>query len=92
MAQDIAIKISGMTRDWKTVNPWTIAAACTYMASYLVFQDKKYAEISAISGIPSASIRTTYQVLYHLREQMVEEDWFEDLAWTRRAIYRLPEP
>ena len=74
MAQDIAIKIGGMTHKWETVNPWTIAAACTYMASCLVFQDKVHAEICAISGIPSALIRTTSQVMYNVPERIVVEE------------------
>ena len=92
MAQEIVMKIGDMAHDFKTRNPWTIAAACTYMASYLVFKDKTLAEISALSGIPAALIRTTYQAMYDVREQIVEEEWFEGLAWTRRAIYCLPEP
>ena len=92
MAQNIADRMDSMTIDWKTANPWTIAAACTYMASHLVFQGKTFEEVSVISGIPSVSILNTYRVMCRSREQIVQEDWFENFSWTSGyALYCLPK-
>lgn len=93
MAHHVAEQMETMNINWQTTNPWKIAAACTYMASHLVFQGKTFDEISAMSGIPSDSIRNTYQLMRRLRELIVQEHWFETFFWTREnAIYCLPEP
>lgn len=93
MAQQIADRMDCMTLDWKTVNPWTIAAACTYMGSHLVFQGKTFEEVGRVSGMNPAVIRNTYEVMYGAREQIVQEDWFQTFFWTREnALYCLPEP
>lgn len=93
MAQKVAEKMDGLRLDWKTANPWILAAACTYMASHLVFQGKTFEEASAVSGVSSASIRTTYEVMFVVREPIVQEEWFETLFWTREnVLYCLPEP
>ena len=93
MAHHVADHMETMKINWRTTNPWTIAAACTYMASHLIFQGKTFDEISAMSGIPSDSIRNTYQLMRGLREVIVQEHWFETFLWTRdNAIYCLPEP
>ena len=88
MAQKLAERMHSMSLDWKTVNPGVIAAACTYAAAQLVFQSKTFEQISTVSGISSASIRTTYEVIFAAREQIVQEEWFESFFWTREnAIY-----
>lgn len=79
--------------NWGTVNPWTIAAACTYMASHMEFRSKTFDEVSRMSGVPSAWIRNTYTVMYRFREQILQEDWFEYIFWTRGdALLCLPRP
>lgn len=88
MAQKLAEKMHSMSLDWKTVDPKVIAAACTYAAAQLVFQSKTFEQISTVSGINPASIRTTYEVIYVAREQIVQEEWFESFFWTREnAVY-----
>ena len=57
-----------MALKWGTVNPRTIAAACTYMASHLQFRAKTFEEVSLMSGVPPASIRDTDDVMYRFRE------------------------
>lgn len=93
MAQQVAEKMDTMPQDWKSVNPYTIAAACMYTASYLTFQGKTFAQVSTMSGINADLIRKTYEVIYSVREQLVQEFWFEGLMWTREnALYCLPKP
>lgn len=93
MANQVAQYMGGMTCDWKTTNPWTIAAACTYTASHLVFQGKSFEEVSTMSGIPPASIRNTYEVMYSEREQVVPTDFFVPFNWSRdHALDCLPKP
>ena len=82
-----------MELNWVTVNPWTIAAACTYMAFHLRFRAKTFEEVSLMSGVPSASIRNTYDVIYRFPEQIFQKDWFEYIFWTREdALLCLPRP
>lgn len=93
MAENIAERMEILRLDLQTTNPWTIAAACTYMASHLVFRGTTFDEMSAISGIPSDSIRNTYQIMRGLRELIIQEHWFEPSLWSREtALYRLPGP
>ena len=91
MAESIAVRMDSMALDWRTENPWTIAAACTYMASHLVSQRRTMEQVSVLSGIPSDWIRNTYQVMYRAREQIVQQDWYRNHDLERRnALYNLP--
>lgn len=93
MAQKVAERMDSLPLDWKTANPWILAAACTYMALHLVFQGKTIENVSTVSGVSSASIRSTYEVMFLVRELIVQEEWFEKLLWTREnVLYCLPEP
>lgn len=93
MAENIADKMDSMTLEWKTVNPWTLAAACTFMASSLVFQAKSFEQIGTFEGVNPDVIQNTYEVMYSVREEIVQEEWFEDFSWTREnALYCLPRP
>ena len=91
MAETIAVRMDSMALDWRTENPWTIAAACTFMASHLVFQRRTMEQVAVLSGIPSDWIRNTYQVMYRAREQVVQQDWFGFYVLERQnAIRNLP--
>lgn len=93
IAQKVAEQMDGMALDWKTTNPWTIAAACNYMASYLVFNNITLEEMGEAAGIDPALIRNTYEVMYGAREQIVQEDWFGAFAWNKEdAVLCLPAP
>ncbi|CAD6575003.1 MAG: hypothetical protein ASARMPREDX12_007057 [Alectoria sarmentosa] len=93
IAQKIAERMDGMALDWKTTNPWTIAAACSYMASYLVFNNTTLAEIGEAAGIDPALVRNTYEAMYGVREQIVQEIWFGAFAWDKEdAVMCLPAP
>lgn len=93
MADHIVHELGRLTCDWRTSNPWTIAAACTYFASHMVFQGRTFEEVSQVLGIPPASIRNTYEVLHSVREQLVPDHLFLPFDWSRyHAFDRLPEP
>lgn len=91
MADSIAVRMNSMSLDWRTENPWTIAAACTYMASHLVSQRRTMEQVAVLSGVPSDWIRNTYQVMYRAREQIVQQFWYGNYELERQnAIYNLP--
>ncbi len=93
VAEKIAQRMHNMSYNWGTTNPWTIAAACTYMASHLVFRGKTYARISAMTGIHAALLRDTYEIMYGVRELIVPEEWLRDLPTIRATgVNSLPEP
>lgn len=94
MACNVASRMDSMTIDWKTTNPWTIAAACAFMGSHLVFKGKTFEEISTVSGIDSALIHNIYEVMYGVREQIVQQDWYQPFVhWTKLgALACLPMP
>ncbi len=93
VAEKIAQRMHNMSYNWGTANPWTIAAACTYMASHLVFRGKTYARISAMTGIPAALLRDTYEIMYGVRELIVPMEWLRELPTIRATgVNSLPEP
>lgn len=81
-----------MDLNWGTVNPWAIAAACTYIASHLQFRAKTFGEVSLVSGVPFASIRNTYDVMYRFREQRVQKVRFAYIFWTREDALLCSRP
>ena len=93
MAHSVADRMNTMGINWRTTNPWTIAAACAYMVSHLVLQGKTLEKVSLMCGIPSASVSNTYQVMYEYREHLVREASFERFFWSRKsALGCLPKP
>lgn len=59
-------------------SPLSIAAACIYMASYLVGQPKTAKEISAVAGVSDGTIRNAYKLIYPKRELLVKPSWIAD--------------
>ncbi|KAI9678884.1 MAG: transcription initiation factor IIB [Trizodia sp. TS-e1964] len=59
-------------------SPLSAAAACIYMASYLMKQGKTAKEISQIAGVSDGTIRTSYKHLYAEREKLINPDWLKD--------------
>ena len=93
VANRIADEVAALVLDCYTPNPWTIAAACTYMASHLVLQGKTYEQVSAMSGVPADWIRSAYRVLYGARGRLVQAEWFgSDAQVSAIALQQLPEP
>ena len=48
-------------------SPLSVAAACIYMASYLLGKPKTPKEISMVAGVSDGTIRTAYKYLYQER-------------------------
>jgi len=59
-------------------SPLSVAAACIYMASYLLGKPKTPKEISAVAGVSDGTIRTAYKYLYQERERLIEKAWIAD--------------
>lgn len=58
-------------------SPLSVAAACIYMASYLMGTPKTPKDISTIAGVSDGTIRTAYKLIYPDRESLVATSWFE---------------
>lgn len=56
-------------------SPLSVAAACIYMASYLLGSPKSPKEIAAVAGVSDGTIRTAYKYLYGEREKIIEPEW-----------------
>jgi transcription initiation factor TFIIB len=59
-------------------SPLSVAAACIYMASYLLGKPKTPKEISVVAGVSDGTIRTAYKFLYQERERLIEKEWIAD--------------
>ncbi|KAK2626950.1 hypothetical protein QTJ16_004125 [Diplocarpon rosae] len=56
-------------------SPLSVAAACIYMASYLLGKPKTPKDISQVAGVSDGTIRTAYKYLYQERERLIETEW-----------------
>ncbi|KAI9714091.1 MAG: hypothetical protein M1812_006538 [Candelaria pacifica] len=59
-------------------SPLSVAAACIFMASYLMKNPRTAKEISNIAGVSDGTIRTAYKVLYGARDKLVDPDSIKD--------------
>ncbi len=59
-------------------SPLSAAAACIYMASYLLKQPKTAKEISAVAGVSDGTIRTAYKFLYAEKDMLIDPEWIKD--------------
>ncbi|KAI9831594.1 MAG: hypothetical protein M1819_004826 [Sarea resinae] len=59
-------------------SPISAAAACIYMASYLMKHGKTPKEISAVAGVSDGTIRTAYKNLYAEKERLIDPKWIQD--------------
>jgi transcription initiation factor TFIIB len=92
--RQIFIKVSqGLAEKMSTVgdlagrSPLSVAAACIYMASYLLGRPKTPKEISLVAGVSDGTIRTAYKHLYQERERLIEKEWIAD---GKGAMQNLP--
>ncbi|CZS90795.1 probable transcription initiation factor IIB [Rhynchosporium agropyri] len=74
VSQGLAEKMSTVG-DLAGRSPLSVAAACIYMASYLLGRPKTPKEISSIAGVSDGTIRTAYKYLYQERERLIEPEW-----------------
>jgi len=77
VSQGLADKMSTVG-DLAGRSPLSVAAACIYMASYLLGKPKSPKEISGVAGVSDGTIRTAYKYLYQERERLVEPEWIAD--------------
>jgi len=82
LSRQAFVKVSqGLAEKMSTVgdlagrSPLSVAAACIYMASYLLGRPKTPKEISAVAGVSDGTIRTAYKYLYQERERLIEPEW-----------------
>ncbi|KAI9836478.1 MAG: transcription initiation factor IIB [Sclerophora amabilis] len=59
-------------------SPLSAAAACIYMASYLMKQRRSPKEISQVAGVSDGTIRTAYKFIYAQREKLIKPEWIKD--------------
>lgn len=64
-----------MVGDLAGRSPLSIAAACIYMASFLIGRPKTPKDISQVAGVSDGTIRTAYKFLYQEREKLIEKEW-----------------
>ncbi|KUJ08020.1 cyclin-like protein [Mollisia scopiformis] len=83
--RQIFVKVSqGLADKMSTVgdlagrSPLSVAAACIYMASYLLGKPKTPKEISLVAGVSDGTIRTAYKHLYQERDRLIEDEWIAD--------------
>jgi len=77
VSQGLADKMSTVG-DLAGRSPLSVAAACIYMASYLLGKPKSAKEISQVAGVSDGTIRTAYKYLYQERERLIEPEWIAD--------------
>ncbi len=77
VSQGLADKMSTVG-DLAGRSPLSVAAACIYMASYLLGKGKTAKEISQVAGVSDGTIRTAYKYLYQERERLIEPEWIAD--------------
>lgn len=77
VSQGLADKMSTVG-DLAGRSPLSVAAACIYMASYLLGKPKTAKEISQVAGVSDGTIRTAYKYLYQERERLIESAWIAD--------------
>ena len=59
-------------------SPLSAAAACIYMASYLMGRPRTAKEISIVAGVSDGTIRTAYKYLYNKKNELIDEEWIKD--------------
>ncbi|RDW66198.1 putative transcription initiation factor IIB [Coleophoma cylindrospora] len=77
VSQGLAEKMSTVG-DLAGRSPLSVAAACIYMASYLLGKPKSAKEISLVAGVSDGTIRTAYKFLYQDRDRLIEPEWIEN--------------
>ncbi|KAL3420750.1 transcription factor TFIIB [Phlyctema vagabunda] len=86
VSQGLADKMSTVG-DLAGRSPLSVAAACIYMASYLLGKGKTAKEISLVAGVSDGTIRTAYKYLYQDRERLIEPEW---IANGKGSLENLP--
>lgn len=59
-------------------SPLSVAAACIYMASYLVGEPRNSKEISIVAGVSDGTVKTAYRYLYSAKDTLLTLEAFPD--------------
>ncbi|KAK4226683.1 cyclin-like protein [Podospora fimiseda] len=71
-------KESAQLSDLAGRSPLSVAAACIYMASYLVGEPRSSKDIAAVAGVSDGTVKTAYRHLYFAKERLVTKEVFPD--------------
>lgn len=74
IAEQLANKISTV-ETLAGRSPLSTAAACIYMASFLMGEGKSAKQISQVAKVSDGTIRTAYKFLYAEREKLIQPEW-----------------
>lgn len=58
-------------------SPLSGAAACIYMASYLMGQGRTPKQISEAAKVSDSTIRNAYKSLYNEKDRLIQPEWLE---------------
>ncbi|KAL8738268.1 MAG: hypothetical protein Q9181_000903 [Wetmoreana brouardii] len=86
LSQDIAIRAeaSGVLAGR---SPISTAAACIYMASYLVNEGRSAKDVSHVAGVSDGTIRNAYKIMHADKAKLVKAEW---IAEGKVDLKRLP--
>lgn len=59
-------------------SPLSVAAACIYMASYLVGEPRNSKEIAAVAGVSDGTVKTAYRYLHSAKDILLTKEVFPD--------------
>lgn len=59
-------------------SPLSCAAACIYMACHLMGDPKAPREISSVCGVSEGTIKSSYLILYNLRDELIDKKWLNE--------------
>lgn len=69
-------------------SPLSAAAACIFMAGYLLDEVKTAKEIQQVAGVSDSTIRHAYRLMYNELDQIIDED----MKVRGADVTRLPKP
>lgn len=79
-ASNVATDLAGRMSTFGALagrSPLSGAAACIYMASYLMGQPRTAKQVSDVVRVSDSTIRNAYKNLYNERETLVSPEWLE---------------
>ena len=79
-ATNLAITIAEKTNNTGSLagrSPLSAAAACIYMASYLVGEGKNPRDIQGVAGVSDSTIRHAYKLMWQERDKIITEEMLQ---------------
>ncbi|KAG9233525.1 cyclin-like protein [Amylocarpus encephaloides] len=78
VSQGLASEVGKIVVELAGRSPLSIAAACIYMASFLLGRPKTPKEIASVAGVSDGTIRTSYKYLYNQRDKLIKPEWIAE--------------